>query len=327
MAVYYDPATDDLYFILQDANYDVVGLTDEQGVLQQQYTLAPYGEFLFIENGTGTPYTGGDAVLAELLMPFGRNGLWFDRETGLYYNRARYYGPKFGRFWQRDPNETGLVLMSTLAMNAKPQSVLAGLTAEAQYTDGTNLYEVIQSRPTWSSDPGGLATEEHYGPWIADGRVKWVPAGGPFFFYNVRGASLPTAGWLGVILETYGAIFPVASYGFVDDFATVSRWPPGRLNNVMCFCPWKRQQPCKRCVTEAKTSIFSLRTDLGGVITQEWEKELKKQGYAVTRGIMMTRWTGYDYRCSCTRRPPRFSPPICPKKPKARCGCAARTGQ
>ncbi|MBI4534904.1 MAG: RHS repeat-associated core domain-containing protein, partial [Ignavibacteriae bacterium] len=38
-------------------------------------------------------------------LPFGYCGKRFDRETGLYYNRARFYDPSSGRFTQPDPKE------------------------------------------------------------------------------------------------------------------------------------------------------------------------------------------------------------------------------
>ena len=46
---YFDAAGTTPHFILQDANYDVVGVTSDQGVLEQQYTLSPYGQYLYIE--------------------------------------------------------------------------------------------------------------------------------------------------------------------------------------------------------------------------------------------------------------------------------------
>jgi len=36
-------------------------------------------------------------------QPFLFAGTTYDRETGLYYNRARYYNPQLGRFISQDP--------------------------------------------------------------------------------------------------------------------------------------------------------------------------------------------------------------------------------
>ncbi len=39
----------------------------------------------------------------KVKQPFLYTGAYFDRETGLYYLRARYYSPELRRFTQRDP--------------------------------------------------------------------------------------------------------------------------------------------------------------------------------------------------------------------------------
>jgi RHS repeat-associated protein len=59
-------------------------------------------------------------------------GREFDKETGLYYYRARYYKPEIGRFLQTDP--TG-------------------------YRDGLNMYRYCANRPTNAVDPSGLSIE------------------------------------------------------------------------------------------------------------------------------------------------------------------------
>src|SRR5262249_24541437 len=57
-------------------------------------------------------------------------GRQFDEETGLYFYRARYYDAGKGRFLQRDP---------------------------LGYVNGVNLYEYVTDRPTFTTDPTGLA--------------------------------------------------------------------------------------------------------------------------------------------------------------------------
>lgn len=58
-------------------------------------------------------------------------GREWDRETGLYYYRARYYDPNEGRFISRDP---------------------------IGFVDGTNLYSYVEQNPVNSTDPTGLLT-------------------------------------------------------------------------------------------------------------------------------------------------------------------------
>ena len=77
--------------------------------------------------------TRGRAALTTLavgLCDVGHQGLHFNREFGLYGNRARYYHPRVGRFVQRDPSG---------------------------YADGMSLYQYVQGKPTMSRDPSGLA--------------------------------------------------------------------------------------------------------------------------------------------------------------------------
>ncbi len=165
VVAYYDTgaADPDPHFVLQDANYDVVGVTDHLGYLEQQYSYAPYGAYQHIEDGSGNAEGNGPADLTELLIPLGRNGLILDRETGLYYNRARYYDPLLSRFLQADPNGTGLVLTSGASHNAVTFAVQPAARVAAQYGDGMSLYHYVQSNPARHTDVLGMKC----GPWTS----------------------------------------------------------------------------------------------------------------------------------------------------------------
>jgi len=60
-------------------------------------------------------------------------GREFDRETGLYYYRARYYDPESGRFYTEDP---------------------LGFRA------GINFYAYVDNNPINANDPTGLVTND-----------------------------------------------------------------------------------------------------------------------------------------------------------------------
>jgi RHS repeat-associated protein len=267
---------------------------DEDDVLMVQTTPPGTPPVTLHTSGIGNSYyfTGRRLHLYEDLSLPGINP-----NKQLQFNRARHYTPDDGRRMQRDP---------------------------AEYFDAMNLYQYVHSRPIRNVDPSGLRTFARYGNWIADGPVTWASAGRAFFFYETS-VSLPTTGWLGVILETAAEIYPAGAYAFVtDNYSFVSRWPPGALNGVSCYCPWKRQQPCKRCVTRATQSGWG---PFGGdnpiTTSQTWERKVHTKGSAVTRSTMWTRGGDYDYLCSCD--PPAITTPICPSQPKARCSCSSNT--
>ena len=70
-------------------------------------------------------------------------GRELDAETGLYYNRARYYDPSIGRFISTDPKG---------------------------YEAGLNLYTHANNNPLTFRDPQGL--DAYWGGW--GGYDKWA---------------------------------------------------------------------------------------------------------------------------------------------------------
>ena len=90
----------------------VVAMSDANGNLAEgPYAYDPYG------NGASTAG-----------VPFKFTGQRIDPETGLYYYRARYYAPAFGRFLQTDP---------------------------VAYADDLDLYSYVGDDPTDRIDPTG----------------------------------------------------------------------------------------------------------------------------------------------------------------------------
>ena len=81
---------DDVFYYLYNAHGDVIQLTDEEGEVTKSYLYDAFG----VE----------DEPSIYDLNPFRYCGEYYDRESGTYYLRARYYNPATGRFTQEDPH-------------------------------------------------------------------------------------------------------------------------------------------------------------------------------------------------------------------------------
>ncbi|WP_338849532.1 RHS repeat-associated core domain-containing protein [Massilia sp. W12] len=77
-------------------------LTDAQGrvVWAAQYQV--WGEAEMLQTGTGSAWQYSEP-LPQVEQPFRFQGQQYDAETGLHYNRFRYYDPAIGRFISQDP--------------------------------------------------------------------------------------------------------------------------------------------------------------------------------------------------------------------------------
>jgi len=145
------------FYMLQDANYNVMALLDDTGAVIEQYQWEPYGSLATLDT-TASPRPDNSV---------GHQGLFFYRfdsgdtlslnALGLYYNRNRWYSPNLGRFTSRDPIETAQLVVSAAISNAQTFSIVAGaFTVTGHFVDGMNLFAYQGSNPVNRSDAGGL---------------------------------------------------------------------------------------------------------------------------------------------------------------------------
>ncbi len=100
-----------------------MALTDQQGRIAWAAKLDPWGNLQEEYNPSG------------IEQPIRLPGQHHDRETGLYYNRHRYYDPAIGSYINQDP--IGLV-------------------------GGFNMYRYTENNPIHRIDPNGLFTSDQH---------------------------------------------------------------------------------------------------------------------------------------------------------------------
>jgi RHS repeat-associated protein len=84
------------YFYLRDGVGSVVALADATAALVQTYNYDSFGRS-----------TAAAGAAPAVTNPFQFGAREFDAESGLDFNRTRYYDPATGRFLQRDPLSYG----------------------------------------------------------------------------------------------------------------------------------------------------------------------------------------------------------------------------
>jgi len=88
------------YFAARHHHFNVMALLDAtDGSVVERYEYNPYGRRFVLD----ADYADDADGLSDVGLNIGHQGLLYDVESGLIYNRARMLHPVIGRFMQRDP--------------------------------------------------------------------------------------------------------------------------------------------------------------------------------------------------------------------------------
>ena len=224
-----------LYFV-QDANWNTTAVVGYNATTQtwdvvQRFVYSPYGNIIILNpNFTAAP-AGTVPIVNNLYQ-----GMALDPVTGLYYERARWYGPSLGTWISQDP---------------------------AGYINGANSYQFVMSDPVGSSDPWGLSAYTEHGSisfnpmkagvLLAPDRRMTMRYTLKFQYFNAGGTpvvgavTMPATGRpLGVVPITVGQV------GFVGGY---------RLTYSPAVIPLKSTDKCLKIVLLlVKVSAWNFKT-------------------------------------------------------------------
>ena len=120
-----------VYYVVTNAQGDVVSLHDANGAVKVAYEYDAWGNVVSMTDTTG--------IGIGTINPFRYRGYYYDAETGLYYLTSRYYDPEVGRFINAD-----------------------GYASTGQGVLGNNSFAYCNNNPVMRIDPSGEFFEEFW---------------------------------------------------------------------------------------------------------------------------------------------------------------------
>ena len=140
MAIQYiSSSLTDTYYVVTNAQGDVVALVDGNGTVVVNYTYDAWGKLQAM--------TGSKASTVGKYNPIRYRGYVYDTETQLYYLNTRYYNPDMGRFINADGYEY----------------------LDANAINGLNLYAYCSNNPINNHDSTGHAALPNWAKWVIGG--------------------------------------------------------------------------------------------------------------------------------------------------------------
>ena len=276
------------HYYAHDHLFSPVALIADDGTVEERYEYDAYGRMARLDpdftawSGTpaGNPYYFTGQRLDEL-------------DSGallIMYYKNRYYLTDLGRFIQTDPLgiNDGLAVVY-FADNGSPTS--KSFNPFAQYTDGMNLFEYVQSGPINKHDLYGLRPcrpsrwtrfwdwtqnrRTECGDWTAVEKARWYFVA-EYALFKLYGLDLPTGPVGGIIKNVapdtgHDADYPINA----------------GTQGYACACDWRPEQKCKACCIKYRRTCKPRKTPRGdytfnidGSITMDchWKKE---KGYHI----------------------------------------------
>jgi len=89
------------YYYIRNAQGDVIGLFDKNGVTVASYTYDSWGKLISIKDQNGVNVTN-TVTHVGYKNPYRYRGYRYDTEIQMYYLQSRYYNPEWGRFINAD---------------------------------------------------------------------------------------------------------------------------------------------------------------------------------------------------------------------------------